>query len=142
MTGSLQWRNWYAPPPGSQWLDRVGSAPVPGLFKFDTKEEAEASAADDMAALGSSVRYLGAHQRQPREFILDFDKLDKLRESSEAALAWLEERDPECTRFKQAADARHARAVYYDYLKRAAPELVRLARIGAQAEHRLGETNT
>lgn len=80
------------------------------------------------------MRYLGAHRRQPREFTLDFDELDKLRESSEAALAWLEERDPECTRFKEAADARSARAVYYECLRRVAPELIRLARIGAKFE--------
>lgn len=66
---------------------------------------------------------------------LDFDELDRLHERSEAALAWLEAREPDCTQFKQAADARSVRAVYYNYLKRVAPELVRLARIGAQAEH-------
>lgn len=73
--------------------------------------------------------------RNPPNPSLDFDKLDRLRERSEAALAWLEAREPDCTQFKEASDARSVRAVYYDYLKRSAPELVRLARIGAQTEH-------
>lgn len=65
MTGRMPWRNWYAPPRGSQWLDRVGSAPVPGVATFDTKEEAEITAASEMALLGQSVRYLGAGRRLP-----------------------------------------------------------------------------
>lgn len=62
---------------------------------------------------------------------IDFDELDRLRERSDAALVWLQEREPMCTLFKEAADARSARAVYYEHLRRAAPELIRLARIGA-----------
>lgn len=63
---------------------------------------------------------------------IDFNELDRLRERSDAALVWLQEREPMCcTLFKDAADARSARAVYYEHLRRVAPELIRLARIGS-----------
>lgn len=64
----------------------------------------------------------------------DFDKLDELRESSEAALAWLNAREPLDDNFREASQCRSALAIYHDALKRAAPELIRLARIGAQSQ--------
>jgi len=73
---------------------------------------------------------------------VDFDKLDELRERSEAALAWLNAREPLDDKFKEAADARSALAIYHDAIKRAAPELLRLARIGAQIQpEQTGETS-
>lgn len=62
-----RWRNWYAPLPGHHWLDgEVGSdEPQRGAHAYITQEEAEAASAAERAALGSSVRYLGAFRRIP-----------------------------------------------------------------------------
>ncbi len=62
-----RWRNWYAPPEGHHWLDgEVGSSePQRSKQAYATKEEAEAAAEGESAALGQSVRYLGAFRRIP-----------------------------------------------------------------------------
>ena len=59
------WRNWYAPPAGSHWLDGEGNEPVPGARRFSSAADAKSAAAEDAAALGSSVIYLGAFQGHP-----------------------------------------------------------------------------
>lgn len=70
---------------------------------------------------------------------LDFGELDRLRELADAALEWLNAREPMDDKFKEAAQARSALAIYHDALKRAAPELIRLARIGASSNPRSEE---
>jgi len=65
---------------------------------------------------------------------LDFDELERLRWNADQALAWLNAREPMDDKFREAAQARSALAIYHNALKRVAPELVRLARIGAQTE--------
>jgi len=67
---------------------------------------------------------------------LDFDELDRLRWNHDAALEWLNAREPLDDKFKEASRARGALAIYHNALKRAAPELIRLARIGASTEMR------
>lgn len=72
---------------------------------------------------------------------LDFGKLDELRENADAALEWLNAREPMDDKFKEASQCRSALAIYHDALKRAAPELIRLARIGAEIQQeQTGET--
>jgi len=78
----------------------------------------------------------------PIKSAIDFDELDHLRCRAEAALEWLNAREPLDDKFKEAGDARSALAIYHDALKRAAPELIRLARIGAQIQpEQTGETS-
>lgn len=60
------YRNWYVPPRGNVWLDVVGDAPRPSRQRFRTTEEAEKAAAENAAALGPSVHYLGAFKRRPK----------------------------------------------------------------------------
>jgi len=67
----------------------------------------------------------------PIQTPIDFDELDRLRWNADRALEWLQAREPMDDKFKEAAQARSALAIYHEAVKRAAPELIRLARIGA-----------